>query len=88
MDTIPSAVQSVQDGTADLSTWEFDEIKVFLLIKDQHSWSSKDVDQLYKLIMELSIEIDKCYFMFEVLSEFSRHLDEARTVKCWYQRIN
>jgi hypothetical protein len=81
MDTTPSAVQSVLDGTADLSTLEFDEIEVFLLTKDQHSWSSKDVDQLYKLIMESSTEIDKCYFMFEILSEFSRHLDEARTVK-------
>ena len=81
MDTIPSAVQSVLDGTADLSTLEFDEIEVFLLTKDQHSWSSNDVDQLNKLIMESSTEIDKCYFMFEILSEFSRHLDEARTVK-------
>ena len=81
VDNIPIAVQSVLDGTADLSTLEFDEIEVFLFTKDQHSWSSKDINQLHQLIIESSTEIDKCYFMLDMLSEFSRQLDEARTVK-------
>ena len=78
----PSSIQAVLDGTKDISFLEFDELEGYIVTK-KYVLSLNEINHLKCMITEsvYNNELDKCYFMRDMLSECTRELDETRTIK-------
>ena len=79
VETVPYSVQAVLDGTEELSFLKFDELEVYIFAKK--SLSYRDISYLSDLVHTSVDEVDKCYFMRDMLSEFVEELDETDTIK-------